>query len=107
MPQRSSTGSMATSIANLRRGTPSKVMQLEGKRALITGAGSGIGRALAIEASRLGMTVALCGRRAEPLHATFAEMKSSGRHLRLSGDITVSAVRRSIRDYLWRHWRSL
>jgi NAD(P)-dependent dehydrogenase (short-subunit alcohol dehydrogenase family) len=82
-------------------------MQLEGKRALITGAGSGIGRALAIEASRLGMTVALCGRRAEPLHATFAEMKSSGRHLRLSGDITVSAVRRSIRDYLWRHWRSL
>ena len=40
-------------------------MQLEGKRALITGAGSGIGRALAIEASRLGMTVALCGRRAE------------------------------------------
>jgi NAD(P)-dependent dehydrogenase (short-subunit alcohol dehydrogenase family) len=82
-------------------------MQLEGKRALITGAGSGIGRALAIEASRLGMTVALCGRRAEPLHATFAEMKSSGRHLRLSGDITVSALRRSIRDYLWRHWRSL
>ena len=42
-------------------------MQLEGKRTLITGAGSGIGRALALEASRLGMKVALCGRRAEAL----------------------------------------
>ncbi len=82
-------------------------MRLEGKRALITGAGSGIGRALAIEASRLGMTVALCGRRAEPLHATFAEMRHSGRHLRLRGDITVTAVRRGIRDYLWREWGSL
>jgi NAD(P)-dependent dehydrogenase (short-subunit alcohol dehydrogenase family) len=82
-------------------------MRLEGKRALITGAGSGIGRALAIEASRLGMTVALCGRRAEPLHATFAEMRPSGRHLRLRGDITVPAVRRGIRDYLWREWGGL
>jgi NAD(P)-dependent dehydrogenase (short-subunit alcohol dehydrogenase family) len=82
-------------------------MQLEGKRALITGAGSGIGRALAIEAARLGMTVALCGRRAEPLYATLSEMAPSGRHLRLRGDITAPAVRRSIRHYLWRHWGSL
>jgi NAD(P)-dependent dehydrogenase (short-subunit alcohol dehydrogenase family) len=82
-------------------------MQLEGKRALITGAGSGIGRALAIEASRLGMTVALCGRRAEPLYATLSEMTPSGRHLRLRGDITAPAVRRSIRHYLWQHWGGL
>jgi NAD(P)-dependent dehydrogenase (short-subunit alcohol dehydrogenase family) len=82
-------------------------MQLEGKRALITGAGSGIGRALAIEASRLGMTVALCGRRAEPLYATLSEMTPSGRHLRLRGDITAPAVRRSIRHYLWDHWGGL
>jgi NAD(P)-dependent dehydrogenase (short-subunit alcohol dehydrogenase family) len=82
-------------------------MQLEGKRALITGAGSGIGRALAIEAARLGMTVALCGRRAEPLYATLSEMTPSGRHLRLRGDITAPAVRRGIRDYLWRQWGGL
>jgi NAD(P)-dependent dehydrogenase (short-subunit alcohol dehydrogenase family) len=82
-------------------------MQLEGKRALITGAGSGIGRALAIEASRLGMTVALCGRRAEPLYATLSEMTPSGPHLRLRGDITAPAVRRSIRHYLWQHWGGL
>ena len=83
---------MATSITSWRRGTPSRAMQLEGKRALITGAGSGIGRALAIEASRLGMTVALCGRRAEALYATLSEMTPSGRHLRLRGDITDPAV---------------
>jgi NAD(P)-dependent dehydrogenase (short-subunit alcohol dehydrogenase family) len=82
-------------------------MQLEGKRTLITGAGSGIGRALAIEASRLGMTVALCGRRPEPLYETLAEMTPSGRHLRLRGDITNAAVRRGMRDFLWRQWGGL
>ncbi len=82
-------------------------MQLEGKRALITGAGSGIGRALAIEGSRLGMTVALCGRRAEPLQETLSLMAPSGRHLRLRGDITDPAVRRGMRDYLWRQWGGL
>jgi NAD(P)-dependent dehydrogenase (short-subunit alcohol dehydrogenase family) len=82
-------------------------MQLEGKRALITGAGSGIGRALAIEASRLGMTVALCGRRAEALHETLSLMTASGRHLRLRGDITDPAMRRGMRDYLWRQWGGL
>jgi NAD(P)-dependent dehydrogenase (short-subunit alcohol dehydrogenase family) len=82
-------------------------MQLEGKLALITGAGSGIGRALAIEASRLGMTVALCGRRAGALHETRTLMEPSGRHLRLQGDVTDPAVRRGLRDYLWRHWGGL
>jgi NAD(P)-dependent dehydrogenase (short-subunit alcohol dehydrogenase family) len=82
-------------------------MQLDGKRALITGAGSGIGRALAIEASRLGMTVALCGRRADALHETLSQMTPNARHLRLRGDITDPAVRRGLRDYLWRHWGGL
>jgi NAD(P)-dependent dehydrogenase (short-subunit alcohol dehydrogenase family) len=82
-------------------------MQLEGKRTLITGAGSGIGRALAIEASRLGMAVALCGRRPEALIETLAQMTPSGRHLRLRGDITNAAVRRGMRDFLWRQWGGL
>jgi NAD(P)-dependent dehydrogenase (short-subunit alcohol dehydrogenase family) len=82
-------------------------MQLEGKRALITGAGSGIGRALAIEASRRGMTVALCGRRADALYATLTLMAPGRGHLRLRGDITDPAVRRGLRDYLWRHWGGL
>jgi short-subunit dehydrogenase len=82
-------------------------MLLEGKRTLITGAGSGIGRALALEASRLGMRVALCGRRAEALAETLSEMAPTGRHLRLRGDITNPAVRRGMRDHLWRQWGGL
>ena len=82
-------------------------MQLEGKRALITGAGSGIGRALAIEASHRGMTVALCGRRGEALNATLTLMTPGKAHLRLRGDITDPAVRRGLRDYLWQNWGRL
>jgi len=82
-------------------------MQLEGKRALITGAGSGIGRALAIEASRRGMIVALCGRRGDALAETLSMMSPSGRHMRLRGDITNPAVRRGMRDHLWRQWGGL
>jgi len=43
-----------------------------GKRVLITGAGSGIGRALAIEAARRGHRPILAGRRAAPLDDTAA-----------------------------------
>jgi NAD(P)-dependent dehydrogenase (short-subunit alcohol dehydrogenase family) len=82
-------------------------MQLEGKCTLITGAGSGIGRALAIEAARRGMTVALCGRRGDALHATLALMKPDKPHLRLRGDITDPAVRKGLRDYLWQRWGRL
>lgn len=92
---------------SLRHAIPSKAMQLEGKRALITGAGSGIGRALAIEAAKRGVTVALCGRRADALSETLAKMAPNPGHLRLRGDITVPAVRRGLRDYLWRRWGGL
>ena len=82
-------------------------MQLDGKRVLITGAGSGIGRALAIEAARSGMTVALCGRRPDALNTTLAMMTPGKTHLRLRGDITDPAVRRGLRDYLWQRWGRL
>ncbi len=82
-------------------------MQLEGKRVLITGAGSGIGRALAIEASRLGMSVALCGRRSEALEATLMQLAPNKGHLCLAGDVTDPALRQAVRDYLHRHWGDL
>src|ERR1700731_1515857 len=64
-------------------------MQPEPKLVLITGAGSGIGRALCIEAAQRGMTVALCGRRRDALAAT---------HLIIPADITRSEDRRRIVD---------
>ena len=46
--------------------------------AVVTGGGSGIGQAIALELSRLGAVVALLGRRQERVDAVADEIKSSG-----------------------------
>jgi citronellol/citronellal dehydrogenase len=43
---------------------------LDGQVALVSGAGSGLGRATAIELTDLGAKVVICGRRAQPLEET-------------------------------------
>jgi NAD(P)-dependent dehydrogenase (short-subunit alcohol dehydrogenase family) len=48
------------------------------KTAIVTGAGSGIGKRVALALLREGYSVALAGRRPEPLEATAREGKSSG-----------------------------
>ena len=45
-----------------------------GKVALVTGGGTGIGRATAMELARTGAKIVVCGRRAEPLEAVRAEL---------------------------------
>jgi NAD(P)-dependent dehydrogenase (short-subunit alcohol dehydrogenase family) len=47
-------------------------MELAGARALVTGASSGIGAALAVALAREGATVGICARRPEPLAAVLA-----------------------------------
>ena len=51
---------------------------LEGKGALVTGAGTGIGRAIALAFARAGATLVLNGRRAEPLEAVRREIEADG-----------------------------
>jgi NAD(P)-dependent dehydrogenase (short-subunit alcohol dehydrogenase family) len=51
---------------------------LRGKTAWITGGGTGLGRAMALRFAALGASVAVSGRRLEPLEAVVAEISASG-----------------------------
>ena len=57
---------------------------LEGRVALVTGGGTGLGRAMALELSRLGASVAVLGRRREPLEEAVAAM---GRGVAVAADV--------------------
>ena len=55
---------------------PSKLFQpglLDGQVAIVSGGGSGLGRATALELAALGARVVVCGRRREPLDETAAQ----------------------------------
>src|ERR1700686_2008740 len=73
-------------------------MPPEQKLVLVTGAGSGIGRALCVEAAQRGMAVALCGRRQDALEATRALLGSRALHLIIPADITRPEDRHRIVD---------
>lgn len=66
--------------------------------ALVTGAGSGIGRAVAIELSREPLTVLAIGRRSQALEETAA--LAAGKVISLSADVTTNAGRSAILDKL-------
>ena len=60
---------------------PSRIFQpglLDGQVAVVTGGGSGLGRATALELAALGARVVVCGRRADPLEETAAAAEGGG-----------------------------
>jgi NAD(P)-dependent dehydrogenase (short-subunit alcohol dehydrogenase family) len=68
------------------------------KVALVTGAGSGIGRAVALAFARAGYTVALAGRRVDALNETAALAGSSHRTLVLPTDVSDALAVRALFD---------
>ncbi|MCH5177801.1 MAG: SDR family NAD(P)-dependent oxidoreductase, partial [Prevotellaceae bacterium] len=60
---------------------------LEGKTILVTGASSGIGRATAIECSKMGATIIITGRNAERLQETFDALEGNG-HQQFIADLS-------------------
>lgn len=81
-------------------------MPLKDKRILITGAGSGIGRALAIDASRRGARICICGRRGDKLRETMECLFGTG-HIELPTDITFEIDRTRLLQLLVRRWDGL
>ena len=61
---------------------------LSGKRILITGASSGIGRATAIECAKLGATCVICGRNEQRLNDTLQALEGDG-HIAIASDLTT------------------
>lgn len=59
---------------------------IEGKRILITGASSGIGRATAMECSKLGATCILVGRNDERLQESLSMLEGNG-HVTIAADL--------------------
>lgn len=60
---------------------------LEGKTILVTGASSGIGRAVSIECSRMGATIILNGRNEERLHETLSKLEGKN-HVIIAADLS-------------------
>ena len=74
-------------------------MRLKGKVAIVTGAGTGLGRGIALMFGREGASVVANGRRPGPIEATAkAITDAGGRALAAPGDVTVVAdIQRLIR----------
>ena len=73
--------------------------EIEGRRAIVTGASSGIGRAIALELARQGAGVVAVARREERLVELAKEIGEFGGQVEMvTGDITEEATRRKAID---------
>src|SRR6202163_1143467 len=75
---------------------------LSSKRILITGGGTGLGKAMAHRFLQLGATVYICGRREEVLEQTVAELNAQGPIHALPCDVRSLDAVESMIDAIWK-----
>jgi NAD(P)-dependent dehydrogenase (short-subunit alcohol dehydrogenase family) len=86
-------------LVRIHKGVDMKTGSLSGKNALVTGAGSGIGRRIAIDLARQGARVVLAGRRISELEQTGREIDPDGRNwLAVASDVTDEESVKSLLD---------
>src|SRR6266481_385929 len=71
---------------------------LAGQVAVITGAGRGIGRAIALKLAELGAHTVLCGRSREALEQTAAAIQSSGRQSSENNSVKSPVIECDVTD---------
>ena len=87
---------------------PSKLFQpglLDGQVAIVSGGGSGLGRASALELAALGARVVVCGRREEPLEETAAQADDGRVEARVCDIREEAQVEALVDGVLERHGR--
>jgi len=67
-------------------------MSLVGRTIMVTGASSGIGRATAIYASRLGARLIICGRNSERLSSVSSELHGSGHVIKIFDFVEIDQI---------------
>ena len=72
-------------------------IELTGKVAIVTGAGSGIGQGIALALAGQGVNLVICGRRSEPLKETARQIEQAGGQVRaVQADVSQSKDVRKI-----------
>lgn len=83
-------------------------MKLTGKVALVTGGGTGIGRAAAVALAGEGARILVMGRRPDPLEETVEEIKiNGGMAIACPGDVTVRDDLEKTRNLIENEWSRL